>query len=291
MRLALALLTMALFIAGCGGGGGFGGGGATGQVVGRVLSVDTGGLLNPAATVQSGSNSATTSLADGSFVLTASEGATTLIVDSNGAEGVWTFTIPSVSGTIDVGDLWVGTERVELAGRVIDSTTSLPVSGATVSFGGRIGTTNAAGEFSLIDVAYSSATQTAFWGIVGTIRATDYFKADFSASPNVAVAGTVDVGDILITPLSDDTPPPVPHNITGRVLPIADAPGTLVTLRDSGGTAIRSFNVGTNGTYAFWVAPGSYTVEYVKGALTAPTQNVTVDTTDDVAQVPDVTLG
>jgi hypothetical protein len=292
----LLLAALVLIAFGCGGGGGGtnggnGSGGGDGTIVGRVLNVETGGPPSPVATVQTTADAVQTSPADGSFAVEANSGTTQLIVDSNTAIGVFTFTVPSVNDTVDAGDLWIGPERVTLTGRVLDSSTSLPVQNATVSFAGRTGTTNASGQFSLQEVAYSSVTQTAFWGIFGSVRATNYFRTDFSASPSLANAGVVTVDDILITPTSDTDPPPLPFNITGRVSPSNQAPGTIVTLRDSGGNPVRVFNVGTSGTYQFWATPGDYTITYQNGTLTAPQQSATVAEADVVVQVPDVTLG
>lgn len=295
MKRFLILFSIALIaLAGCGGGGGgtsgSTNGGGEGSVVGRVLNVQTGGPISPPATVQVGSNSSTTSTVDGSFTVSAPNGSTSLLVDTHDQFGVWTFPIPSVSGTVDAGDLWVGPEKVTLTGRVVSAADNLPVAGATVNFAGRTGTTNAQGIFTLADVAYSSATQTAFWGIQGTVNAGGFFKSDFSAAPSVANNGTVTVSDVVLTPLSDNDPPPIPGNIVGRVLPSDQASGTLVTLKDNGGNAVRTFNVGPNGAYSFWVSPGAYTIEFQNGTNTAPTQSVTLTATDQVVRVSDVTL-
>lgn len=294
MKRFLILFAIALVVlAGCGGGGGGTGGsngGASGSVVGRVLSVQTGGPVSPAATVQVGSNTSSTSTADGSFTVDAPTGSTNLIVDTHNQFGVWNFTIPAVNGTVDAGDLWVGPEQVTVTGQVVSSADNLPVAGATVSFAGRTATTNAQGIFSLSNVAYSSSTQTAFWGIVGTATASQFFKSDFSAAPAVANNGIVTVNDIVLTPLSDDDPPPLPGNIVGRVTPLAQASGTVVTLKDNSGNAVRTFNVGPSGGYSFWVSPGTYTLEFQNGTLTAPTQSVNLTATDQVFRVSDVAL-
>jgi hypothetical protein len=255
-----------------------------------VLSIDTGGPTNPQSTVQVGTKSTTTLAADGSFTLNVSTGATALLVDTHSAFGVFNFQIPAASGTDDVGDLWVGPEKIALQGRVLNSTNSQPAPGLTVSFAGRTGTTDANGNFALADVAYSSATQTAFWGIDGIVTGTGFFLQQFSAFPQVASAGVVNVGDILVTPSSDVNPPPAPFNIQGRVLPPGEAVGTIVTLKQ-GGTPVRVFNVGSSdGSYFFWVTPGSYTVEFHNNTLNAPTQNVTVPASNSLVTVPDVTL-
>jgi hypothetical protein len=278
-------------LSGCGGGGGgTSTSGGSGNVVGRVLNVETGGPLSPVATVQVGKNTSTTSPADGSFIVAAPTGATSLLVDTGALFGVVPFTIPPVSGTTDAGDLWVGPQMVTLTGRVVSSVDNQPIANATVSFAGRTGTTNAQGVFSIPKVAYSSTTQTAFWGIEGSAIATGFFNSTFSAAPSVANNSVVTVADIPLTPLSDTTPPDVPANILGRVTPTAQASGTIVTLKDHLGNPVRIFNVGSDGDYAFWVPPDNYTLTYGNGALTAADQSVSLTSTNQVVHVPDVAL-
>ncbi|HZH99146.1 MAG TPA: hypothetical protein VEX38_09265, partial [Fimbriimonadaceae bacterium] len=200
----LILLPALLIMAACGGGGGGSVGGAdTARLVGRVLNVETGAALNPAASVQVGNASTLTSTQDGSFGLSAPAGSTNVVVDTRNAFGTWNFTIPPLTGTLDAGDLWVGPQRVTLRGRVLDASNNQPIANAVVSFAGRTGRTTADGRFALAEVAYSNATQTAFWGIRGSVTANSYFRTDFSAQPNTAVNGSVTVNDILLTPTSD----------------------------------------------------------------------------------------
>lgn len=282
-RLASLFLLALMFFCflGCGGGGGSKP--KTATLVGRVLNVESGGPTNPQSTVQQGSGSVQTNLSDGSFQLPASAGASSITIDTHSqALGVWTFTFPAVpTGVTDLGDLWVGPERVTVQGTIRDSTNSNPVSGATVSFGGRTATTNASGLFSLVDVAYSSATQTAFWGIVGTVRAAGYFATDFSTQPNVAAGGVVSLGDIFITPTSDPNPPGPPYNIWGLVSAAGGPQGAVVRLK-VGGNDVRVFNVGADGKYLFFVNPGTYTISASKGSLTAPDQQVTLTQPNEV---------
>lgn len=286
----LTLLIAGLFIlAGCGGGGGgtSGGGGGASEVDGFVLDVQTGGATNPQSTVSIGSNSAKTDAGDGSFQVAAATGATTVAVATGSSYGNWTFTIPPVNGTVSVGALWVGPTQVQVKGRLLSSTNGNPVPGATISFAGRQGLTAADGTFTLNQVAYSSTSQAAFWGIEGTAHATGFFDSTFSAQPNVAVGGVVTVNDILITPSSDINPPPPPFNIWGKVSPANAAPGTVATLKENG-TPVRIFNVGSDTNYYFWIQPGTYTIDFVKGALHATT-SVTLTQTNQVIR-KDVTL-
>lgn len=287
MTKLLILLSAALLAAGCGGGGG-GGSVAPASIVGRVLDIQTGGPPSPQASVGVPSaSSVLTSAADGSFTLSANAGASQLLVTS--AYPAFSFITAPAAGTTDVGDLWIGPQKVTLHGRIVDSSTTIPVSGATVRFAGVKGTTNGAGVFDLANVAYSDTNQASFWGIVGSINATNYFDQNFTASPNVAVASVVDVGDILITPSSNTTPPGPPYDIVGRVLPVGGSLGAVVTLKQNGST-VRVFNVGNDGVYTFWVPAGSYTITFAKAAQTAPTQNATVIQQNTVVHVPDVTL-
>lgn len=280
MRLALLLLAI-LILAACGGGGG---GLPDGTFVGRVLDVKTGGPISPAASVQAGATVQTR--ADGSFTVTAAGGSTTLKVDA-GTYGVWTFTVPAASGTVDVGDLWVGPSRVTVTGRTLDASSGAAVSGAAVSFAGRTATTNAVGTFVLTEVAYYTTSQTAFWGILGTAKATGYFRAEFRAQPNVAVGGTVAVNDVLMSRTGTISPPPPPHTIVGTVSPAGEALGTVCTLK-LGGTPIRVYTVGNDSQYYFWVTPETYTAEFQKGSLTA-TETITVTNTNEIIR-RDVTL-
>jgi len=290
LKLAASVIVASL-LAGCGGGGGGGGGSAS--LIGRVLNVETGGPA-VSASIQgtSGSPSTAADATDGSFTLTPVGNGTTQCKVLPGITGwpLFTFTFPAASGNTSIGDLWVGPELVTVHGRVLNSSTSAVISGAAVTFGGQNGVTAADGTFNLTNVAYSSTTQSAFWGIVGSATASGFFKSDFNAAPHTKdVSNVVDVGDILLTPSNDPNPPGTPYNVTGRVLPIGGSSGTVVTLMQ-GSTALRIYNVGADGKYFFWIVPGSYTVTFQKISQTAPTQNVTVTTPNQTVTVPDVTL-
>ncbi|MHB8637533.1 MAG: hypothetical protein ACYC96_13775 [Fimbriimonadaceae bacterium] len=273
-----------LLLNGCGGSGG---GGGTATITGRVIYVETGGAPNPAATVQVGGATIATDASDGSFTLpTAPAGATTLTVNTNGSGGVWTFTIAAAAAnaTEDVGDLWVGPHRVTLTGAVLDSSTSNPIAGAAVKFGGVNGVTNASGIFTVGPVAYPNTNFAAFWGIVGNVTATNYFANTFSASPNTSVNGTVTVASVLLTPLSNTTPPPAPYNVWGRITPTAEGVGCTVTLSQNG-VPVRKTIADSSGTYYIWIVPGTYTLHFVNGVHTdASDPTVTVNATNDVVR-------
>lgn len=287
-----AFLALILAI-GCGGGGGSGSGSGTGggnpvTIVGRVIDVATGAPPATKPSIQS-STQTVQAAADGSFSVSAPSGATQILVDSLTADGTFTYTFPPASGTVDLGDLWIGPQKITLTGRIVDSTNGVPVSGAVVTFAGRQVSTAANGTFSIPQVAYSSASQAAFLGIVGSVNSSSYFLLNFTAAGSSVAGGVLSIGDLLITPSNDPNPPGTPYSITGVVKPLGTSAGTVVTLKQ-GGTAVRIFNVGSDGRYYFWVDPGTYTVSYAKQALTAPTQTVTVHNLGETDTVPDVTL-
>jgi|GEM_PF-945596 len=278
------LISCAAILLGCGGGGSSGGTtGGQATITGIVLNVETGAATNPQSSVQVGSAHVLSSATDGSFSLAVPAGTTTVTVDTMSAFGVFTFAIPAVTGTQDVGDLWVGPSKVTVAGKVIDAATNAPVSGATVSFAGVNGVTAADGTFSLPGVAYPTSNFASFFGIVGNVRSPNYFANTFSTQPNMAVNGVVTVSDILLTPLSSNTPPPAPYNIWGKITPTAIAGGTTVTLLQNG-TAVRETQADNTGAYYFWVPAGTYTITYVNGSHTAPTQSVVLTSNSDVVE-------
>lgn len=283
---ALLLSVVAAALVACGGGGGGGGGGTT-ILTGTIVNVETGGAPNPQASVQSGGATVLSDASDGSFSLTVPAGTTSIAVVTNSADGTWTFTIPAtVAGASqDVGDLWVGPNKVTIAGTVTDSSNGNPIAGAKVSFGGSSALSSSSGAFSVFPVAYPNSNFAAFWGIVGTVSASNYFSNSFSASPNTSVGGVVSVGSVLMTPLSSTTPPPGPYNIWGVLTPTVDGAGATVTLKQ-GGTTVRITAADGTGTYHIWVAPGTYTLHFQNGSHTVtPDPTVTVTTTSDVERV------
>jgi hypothetical protein len=283
MRLLRALVFLVLVFAmfGCGGGGG---GGPTGGVrlTGRVLDIVTGGTLNPGPSVQSLSETVNASVVDGSFSLRAPTNATSLVVNPVGYP-VFTFTFPpATTATTDVGDLWVGPQTVIVTGLVRDAASGNAVSNAQVSFGGQNAVTDSSGQFALANVAYSATSPAGFLGLTGNVAATGFFPNQFTSNGNLATAGQVFVGEILLTPLSDPTPPGLPFNVWGRITPQAQASGTIVSVFDSTNTLVRRYTVGSDSRYQFWLNPGSYRLEFAKGALTSPAQNTTLTTASQV---------
>jgi len=138
------------------------------------------------------------------------------------------------------------------------------LSGATVSFGGRFGTTNAQGNFTLTNVAY--ATNSAFGSIQGTATNSGYFDQTFSAEGIAPNGGVVNVGDVQLLSNANNDPPPGPFNIWGNVLPKANAQGTTVTISQNG-TDLKQYTVGSDGRFYFWMPAGTYTLSLVNGTL------------------------
>lgn len=286
MHRLLFLFLIAVLI-GCGGGGG--GGGSAALLVGRVLWVESNAATDPVASVAAGTATTTTDPIDGSFVLSAPVGTTSITVSysDGGAPVVFTFTFPPASGTVDLGDLYIGPETVTVHGTVRDASDDQPVSGATVKLAGRTATTDANGEFNLLDVAYSSSAPAAFGDLLGEVSKAGYVTRQFNP-PTTAVAGVVEVGILQLSPTSQDQPPPTPANITGRVLPVNDGAGALVELLDSGMNVIRSTIADGGGNYQFWAGAGTYTVRATSGLMTG-TAPATV-TAPNVQVVVDVTV-
>jgi len=255
---AMFALLLSLLAVGCGGGGGGGGGGGF-TVSGRVLSASTGGAPDPAATVTIGSRSKKTD-ADGLFAIKASSGTTTATVSSDFP--TFTFTFPPITQNTDLGDLWIGPEAVTVVGTVVDSTNQMPVSGVSIVFAGKRGTTDANGTFTLQEVAYDSAADFIFFGIIGTASKSGYLPSPFSADtpPN---NGIVTIPIIQLSPQSDSNPPPPPGNLYGTVTLQGggNSSGTVVTVFQ-GGVPKRQLTVGNDQKYSFWVPPADYTIHF-----------------------------
>ena len=295
MRQLLLFLIATLFLVGCGGGGGGGtgggGGGNNAFLIGRVLWVETNSATSPAASVSSGGNSTTTDIVDGSFVVPVPIGTSSLTVSytetGSSTPVVMTFTFAPATGTVDVGDLYIGPETVTVHGTVEDASNSQPVSGATVKLAGRTATTDINGEFNLLEVAYSSTSPAAFGDIVGEVTKIGYVTRQFTP-PTVAIAGVVEVGTLVISPESLDAPPGLPANLTGTILPVNDGAGSTVELLDAGLNVIRTVQANGAGQYAIWAPVGTFTVRATAGAKSGQ-ESVTLTATN-VQKVVNVTL-
>ena len=287
MRLLLLSLLAALLV-GCGGGGG--GGTASAFLIGRVLWVETNAATSPAASISSGGSSTTTDIVDGSFVVSVPVGTSSLTVSytepGSPTPVVMTFVFAPATETVDVGDLYIGPETVTVHGTVQDAADDLPVPGATVKLAGRTATTDAFGEFNLLEVAYSSGSPAAFGDIVGEVTKTEYVTRQFNP-PTVAIDSVVEVGTLVISPESLNEPPGLPKNITGTVLPVIYGAGALVELLD-GTTVIRTTIADGAAQFAFWAPVGTFMIRATAGARSGEA-SVTLTSTN-VQKVVNVTI-
>lgn len=289
VALLALLIALSGTIAGCGGGSGTTNGtngGGTTRLTGRVLSIVTGGPLSPAPAVQAG-NSRVGAGPDGSFLIASNTGPVNLLVDT-AAFGVFTFGQTALSGaTTDVGDLFVGPEKVSVTGTVRDAGSGAGLANVALDLGGRRAVSNSDGTFAIPDVAYSSASTAGFLGLVGNARRDGYVGVQFTANNNLPSGGnggTVAIGDILLSANSDPSPPSLPFTIFGTVSPGTLAPGAIVHLVNSSGVEVRRFTVGSDSQYRFFVAPGAYTLTAESGARTAGPFSVVLATTTDVVR-------
>ncbi len=253
----IAFLPVPFLLTSCtvGGGGGI-------QVSGRVLSISTGEGPSPPATVTIAGRSTTTGSA-GTFFLGVPSGASEMQV-THSVFPTFVFTFPPITQSRDLGTFYIGPETVTIVGTVIDASTTEPISGVVVSFAGRRSLTGPTGEFTLLGVAYDPNSEFILFGIPGRAEHPLYLPAEFFVNQS-PIGGVITLAPILMAPLSDPNPPPPPFNLWGIVsLQGGGNPqGTLVTLEE-GGNPIRRFNVGSDGRYAFWAVPGSYTILFEK---------------------------
>ncbi|MGE3127148.1 MAG: hypothetical protein AB7F50_08050 [Fimbriimonadaceae bacterium] len=287
-RLALLVSFLALLLSGCGGGGGAVGGLLV-TLTGRVIWVETGAAPNPAATVRSGSISNTTDLSDGFFTLIVPSGATSVTVTftpTGGSAVVRTFTFSAATSDVDLGDLYIGPQVVTVTGRTVSSSGGAPIAGATVKLAGRSAVSSASGTFSIKDVAFSPAGLTVFLGLQGQATATGFFPRSWSPSQGPS-GGVADTGDIAMTPLGSNDPPPTPFNLEGKVLPVADGPDSLVQIL-KGSAVIRFGRADALSNYRFWVPAGSYRIKATKGSRSGERAFTVTD--PSVVQRVDVTL-
>jgi len=270
-------------ILGCGGGGG-GVSSGTVNVVANVLWVETGSATSPQATVRIGDVSTLTDQIDGFVSLDVPPGNLTLTVTFTPTGSptpiVRTFALGVVTGDIDLGEIYVGPEEIALTGQIVDSTTSNPVNLAQVKFAGRTALTGSDGRFTVTNVAYSSATQSVFFGIQGQATKTGYFTTFFSPTAP-PTSGVLDLGTLTLTPEGSTNPPPVPFNVNGLATPTGGFAEIEVL---SGITPIRNITADAFGNFTLWLPVGSYTVNATSGIRTGTT-NLTVTSVSSVTNV------
>lgn len=290
----LILCLLALVLTACGGGGGGGGGGTTTRfnIVGRVINISTGSLPDPVATIQAGDRSTTSSTSDGSFVIAAPAGTTSVtVIYKIGSADPQTsvFSIAPLAGDIDAGDLIVGPQKVNVQGAVKQSSDGTPVAGATVRFGGKSAVTNASGVYTIQDVGYDAGNVATFLSLEGTVTQNGFFSATFSPVAG-ASSGVVTIDDVFLTTDSGTTPPGLPYNLEGTVT--NGVPGVIVRVL-SGTMLIRQGSLlsPTTKAYGFWLEPGTYSVQAFNPATFQTSTTEAIVIPDSVTTVKkDLTL-
>ncbi|MCU0315629.1 MAG: carboxypeptidase-like regulatory domain-containing protein [Fimbriimonadaceae bacterium] len=279
----LCLLLLVVFAIGCGGGGG-GSAPANVQAFGNILWIESGQGTVPASTVRIGEVAGQTA-SDGFFNLSVPPGATSLTVTytpSVGSPVVRTFSFSALNGTRDLGELWIGPASIVVQGRLVDSTTSVPVPGGQVNLAGQSGTSGSDGRFTLNGVAFSPNNTSIFLTLEGQALRTGFFATTFGL-PTIPVGGVLDVGDVAMVPTGTTDPPPLPFNVRGVVSPTGG--GSVVEVL-SGATPIRTVTADTSGNYSVWIPEGTYTIRATSGTRTGST-SVTIT---DVGQVVTVNV-
>ena len=283
MKYWILLVALLSLLIGCGGGGGGGGttGGTTQVLTGRVINVVTTGPVSPAPGINVVTGQSTTaSTSDGFFLLDVPVTTSAVNVVAAGF-GTWTFGFPPSSSDLDLGDLWVGPEKVTVAGTVRDSASNLPIANAQVAFAGRSGVTDASGNFSLAEVAYASGNLTGFWGIEGRLQADGFFASGFTANGISATAGVVQLGNITLVNSGSNTPPTSPYNVYGIVKKAGVAvSGQVAVLK--GGSLYRQVSAGTDGRYYVWLPVGTYVLRATSGSSTGANVNANLTQSNQV---------
>jgi len=271
MRILYGFLALALVIvlSACGGGGGSFG--ASALLQGRVVLVGTGQPPNPAATVLVGSQSVRTSTQEGSFQIRVPVNATQLIVRTPGLPD-FTFNLPPLQAgqTVDLGDLYVGTQSISVQGRIVDALTQQPVGEATITLLGQRAFSNAStGRFTLNGVAYDPQ------GVLdpeGEVQKDGYIPRRFLADAPV-IDGVMDVGDLLVLQQTDDNPPGQPGNVRGAVqVPLSDAVGVRIDIYSPPNATAPNESVvlsQPSGAFQLWLLPGEYRLVFTKNTRTA----------------------
>ncbi|MBL8087150.1 MAG: hypothetical protein JNM85_03650 [Chthonomonas sp.] len=287
------LLTLVLVLAGCGGGGGGGGTTSFVNLTGVVTYLSTGAPPSPQATIQAGSRSTKSNASDGSFVMSAASGTSSIVIlfqVPGGGTQTMTYTFAPATGDLDLGELFVAPETVTVTGKALAAADSAPVPGATVRFAGRSTTTDSSGTYTLTDVAFDSTALAAFLSLEGTVIKSGFFPATLSANAGPS-SGVVTIDDIFLSADIGVEPPGTPSTVDGTVTPgVVGGTGTVVQLVHSG-TVIRSVTVGSNGKFGFWVPVGSYILRASNSASGKSSGDVTVVLTSPTDVVrPTLTL-
>jgi hypothetical protein len=155
-----------------------------------------------------------------------------------------------------------------LTGRVIDGSTSNPLSGVRVALGSANTTTPADGTFTLAGAPLGT-------GVI-TAQLTGY---EISSRTIIVLAGTnpLEGGDILMAPTSGNPPGQTPRTIQGTIsLSDASNPSGTVVVLLSAGSEVDRMTTGSDGAYSFWQPVGDYTVRASKTGFVTQDQSVSV---------------
>ena len=270
MRTLYSLLTLwiALGLSACGGGGSLG---PSALVQGRVVLVSTRQPPNPPATVIVGSQRVQTSTQEGAFQLRVPTDATQLIVRTPGLPD-FTFNLPPLQAgqTVDLGDLYVGSQVISVQGRIVDALTQEPVGEASVTLLGQRTLSNpTTGRFTLNGVAYDPQ------GVLdpeGEVQKDGYIPRRFLADAPV-IDGVMEVGDLPILRQTEDNPPSQPGNVRGVVqVPASDAIGVRIDIYSPPNAPTPSESLilsNADGAFQLWLLPGQYRLVFTKGSRTA----------------------
>ncbi|GBC93071.1 hypothetical protein HRbin15_01557 [bacterium HR15] len=262
----LLLLGMGiLLINACGGGGGLG---PVAVLQGRVVMAGTGLPPNPAATVEAGGIRATTDTQEGSFRIAVPPTTTQLIVRAQGIPEPFTFQLPPLQAgqTYDLGNLYIGPEKVVVRGRIVDAITQSPVENAIVSLQGQRAQSDSNGRFTLNDVAYDP---NGVHDPDGMVQRTGYLPQPFVVD-QPPIQGEIELGDIPLLPETDDNPPNIPGNVQGIVQVPTESPiGTRIDIFSPPDAQFPSESVvitRQSGEFHLWLLLGNYKLKFTSAS-------------------------
>jgi len=284
LPLRYSLFALLLLLNACGGGGGLG---PVAILQGRVVMVGTGLPPNPPATVQAGGRRATTDTQEGTFRLAVPPDTTQLVVQAQGIPEPFTFRLPTLQAgqTYDLGDLYIGPEKVVVRGRIVDAITQNPLENAIISLLGQLAQSDSNGRFTLNDVAYDPN------GVLdpeGTIQRTGYLQRRFVVD-QPPIQGEIELGDIPLQPETDDNPPNTPGNVQGTVQVPTESPvGTRIDIFSPPDAQFPIESVivtRAGGEFRLWLLPGNYRLvftsvsgnRHAQRTITVTSLNATLD--------------